>query len=405
MMAAEVYELNAWRHQLQQGDKGPKRNLTNLILHIRNLDGLGIALRFNEMTQQAEWKGRPIEDPDFVDIRLLIERAGFQPTDRDVRPAVDRVARENPFNPVTSYLTGLAWDGTDRLTRWMVKLLGAPDTPFVRTISPKVLISAVARAMDPGCQVDTMLILEGEQGIRKSSAIAALFGRDVTRESVSLFDSHQRMVMNMMGAWVVELAEFVAIARSHNASVKGLISMRQDTVVLPYAKSASTHPRRCVFFGTINPESAGYLTDNTGNRRYWPVAVTKIDLDGIAIRRDQLWAEALHRFREGERWWLEGDETNDAAEQQVDREEQDAWVEPLAKKLDEEAARKAGNLVNLITTDEALTLLGIPHERKDKKAQMRAAAALGDLGFVRVKLRPDGPPGGKKGKPKWVWRR
>lgn len=404
-MMAEVYELNAWRHQLQQGDKGPKRNLTNLVMHLRNLDGLGKALRFNEMTQIADWQGRPIEDPDFVDIRLLIERAGFQPIDRDVRPAVDRVARENMYNPVADYLTSLTWDGTARLDRWMVKLLGAPDTPFVRTISPKVLISAVARALRPGCQVDTMLILEGEQGIRKSSAIAALFGREVTRESVSLFDSHQRMVMNMMGAWVVELAEFVAIARSHNASVKGLISMRQDTVVLPYAKSASTHPRRCVFFGTINPESAGYLTDNTGNRRYWPVAVTKIDLDGIAARRDQLWAEALYMFRAGERWWLEGDETADAAEQQVDREEQDAWVEPLANRLEEQASRQQGNIVTVITVDEAMTFLGIPNERKDKKAQMRAATALGDLGFTRVKLRPPGPPGAKKGKPKWVWKR
>lgn len=402
MMPAEVFELNAWKHQLQQGDKGPKRNLTNLILHLRNLDGLGRALRFNEMTQQAEWNGKPLEDPDFIDIRLLIERAGFQPAERDVRPAADRVARENTYNPVVDYLTGLTWDGTARLDRWMVKLLGAPDTPFVRTISPKVLISAVARALQPGSQVDTILVLEGEQGIRKSSAIAALFGRDYTRESVSLFDSHQRMVMNMMGAWVVELAEFVAIARTHHASVKGLISMRQDTVVLPYAKSASTHPWRCIFFGTVNPEGSGYLTDNTGNRRYWPVAVTKIDLDGIAEKRDQLWAEALHLFRAGERWWLEGDENVDAADQQVDREEEDAWVEPLRKKIDEQAG-KSGFPIDMITTDEALSLLGIPHERKDRKAQMRAGAALGDLGYRRDKQRAAAPPGGKKGKPRWVW--
>lgn len=403
-MMAEVYELNAWKQTLQQGERGPKRNLTNLILHLRNLDGLGKTLRFNEMTQQAEWNGRPIEDPDFVDIRLLIERAGFQPTERDVRPAVDRVARENTYNPVIDYLTGLTWDGTPRLDRWMIRLLGAPDTPFVRLISPKVLISAVARALQPGCQVDTILVLEGEQGIRKSSAIAALFGRDYTRESVSLFDSHQRMVMNMMGAWVVELAEFVAIARTHHASVKGLISMRQDTVVLPYAKSASTHPRRCIFFGTVNPEASGYLTDSTGNRRYWPVTVTEIDLDAIRDKRDQLWAEALHRFRADERWWLEGDENLSAADQQVDREEQDAWVEPLAKKIDDEGHRNQRR-VTMISTDEALTLLGIPHERKDKKAQMRAAAALVDIGFTRTKMRPDAPPGEKKGKPKWVWTR
>lgn len=403
-MMAEVYELNAWKQQLQMGDRGPKRNLTNLILHLRNLDGLGKALRFNELTQQTEWNAKTLEDPDYIDIRLLIERVGFQPTDRDVRPAVDRVARENRFNPVVEYLTGLQWDGTPRLDRWMHKLLGAPDTPFVRTISAKVLISAVARALEPGCQVDTVLVLEGEQGIRKSSAIAALFGRDYTRESVSLFDSHQRMVMNMMGAWVIELAEFVAIARSHHNGVKGLISMRHDTVVLPYAKSSVTLPRRCIMIASVNPEGDGYLTDNTGNRRYWPVQVTKVDLEGITARRDQIWAEALHRYRERERWWLEGDENNIAGAEQDDRGETEAWTEPLGKKIDEESARR-GNPILWITNDEAMTLLGIPHERKDKKAQMRIGNALKELGFTRDKQRPDAPPGERKGKPKSGWKR
>jgi predicted P-loop ATPase len=205
-----------------------------------------------------------------------------------------------------------------------------PTRTFVALVSPKVLISAVARAMKPGCKVDTVLVLEGEQGIKKSTAIAALFGEEYTAESVSLFDQHNKMVMAMMGAWVVELAEFVAIARSHHASVKGLISMRRDRVVLPYARLASTHPRRCIFFGTINPDATGYLTDSTGNRRYWPVTVTKIDLEGIAIRRDQLWAEAVIATA-GERWWLEPDEERDASTEQSEREEEDAWVEPLRR--------------------------------------------------------------------------
>lgn len=399
-MMADLIELNAWKHQLQNGDRGPKRNLTNLMMHLRYLDGLGKKLRFNEMTHQAEWQGHPIEDPDFVDIRLIIERAGFQPTERDVRPAVDRVARESTYNPVAEYLTGLTWDGTPRLDRWMIKLMGAPDTQFVRTISPKFLISAVARALEPGCQVDTVLVLEGDQGIKKSSAIAVLFGRDWTRESVSLFGNHQRMVMNLMGAWVVELAEFVAVLGNNNA--KGMISMRSDTVVLPYAKSSSTHPRRSVMCATINPGSVGYLDDDTGNRRYWPVQVTKIDIDGIRDRRDQLWAEALHRYRAAERWWLEGDENALAGDEQDERGEEDAWSEPLRKRIAEEQTR-TGRPMNLITVDEAMTLLGIPHERKDKKAQMRAAIAIKEVGFERKKMRPDAPPGGVKGKPRWAW--
>ncbi|WP_235682113.1 virulence-associated E family protein [Sphingobium yanoikuyae] len=388
---ANVIDLNAWRHNLQMGDKGPKRNLTNTIAHLRGLQGLGKSLRFNEMTQSIEWNGKPIEDPDIVDIRLIIERNNYQPQDRDVRPAIDRVCRENSYNPVTDYLNALKWDGTARLERWLPHLLGAPASDFVRLVGPKVLISAVARAYEPGCKVDTVLVLEGEQGLKKSSAIAALFGEDYTAESVSLFDQHNKMVMQMMGAWCVELAEFVAVIRKDMNAVKGLISMRSDRVVLPYAKMASTHPRRCIFFGTINPDSMGYLTDSTGNRRYWPVTVTKIDIEGILRSRDQLWAEAVHRYRAGERWWLEGDENKVAASEQVERQEEDAWAPILEAKLYGRTA---------VTTDEALTELGIPHERKDKRAQMRAATALGQIGFERVKTRPT--PGAK---PIWAWRR
>ncbi|WP_197421645.1 virulence-associated E family protein [Sphingobium sp. CCH11-B1] len=388
---ADVIDLNAWRHNLQMGDKGPKRNLTNTIAHLRGLQGLGKSLRFNEMTQAIEWNGKPIEDPDVVDIRLIIERNNYQPQDRDIRPAIDRVCRENRYNPVTDYLNSLKWDGTPRLERWMPHLLGAPASDFVKLVGPKVLISAVARAYEPGCKVDTIMVLEGEQGLKKSSAIAALFGEEYTAESVSLFDQHNKMVMQMMGAWCVELAEFVAVVRKEQGAVKGLISMRSDRVVLPYAKMASTHPRRCIFFGTINPDSMGYLTDSTGNRRYWPVTVTRIDIEGILKSRDQLWAEAVHRFRQGERWWLEDDENKVATVEQVEREEEDAWTPILKEKL-------VGKAV--ITTNDALTELGIPHERKDKRAQMRAATALVQIGYERFKVRP--APGAK---PIWAWRR
>ena len=107
--------------------------------------------------------------------------------------------------------------------------------------------------------------------------------------------------------------------------------MRSDRVVLPYAKMASTHPRRCIFFGTINPDETGYLTDSTGNRRYWPVSVTKIDLDQIREKRDQLWAEAFHLYREGHRWWLEGEENELAEAETETRGESEVWSEPLKK--------------------------------------------------------------------------
>jgi predicted P-loop ATPase len=396
-MMTDVIPLNAWKGQLQRDDKqGVRKNLTNLMVHLRNLAEFGKQLRFNEMTQQMEWRGDVVEDPHIIDMRLILEREGFPPPERDVRPAAERVARENSYNPIADYLNGLTWDRKPRIERWMISLLGAPDTPFVRLVSPKVLISAVARTVTPGCKVDTVLVLEGEQGIKKSSAIAALFGEDYTAESVSLFDQHNKMVMAMMGAWVVELAEFVAIINktSNHATAKGLISMTKDRVVLPYAKMASTHPRRCIFFGTINPEDVGYLTDSTGNRRYWPVAVSKINIDGIRQHRDQLWAEAIDRFRAGERWWLEAEEEATAQEVQSEREEEDAWTEPLSIKL-----QKQGWPVEM-TADQALSMLEIPHERKSRREQNRVARVLKALGYERTTARPVGG-----GKPRKVWKR
>jgi predicted P-loop ATPase len=183
--------------------------------------------------------------------------------------------------------------------------------------------------MEPGCKVDTVLVLEGEQGIKKSTAIAALFGEEYTAESVSLFDQHNKMVMAMMGAWVVELAEFVAIARSHHASVKGLISMRRDRVVLPYARLAS-------------PATRGAASSSARSTRKRPATSPtapataaigrdghEIDLDGHLASPRPAMGRGGRRYRAGERWWLEPDEERDASSEQSEREEEDAWVEPL----------------------------------------------------------------------------
>lgn len=372
---SNVISLNAWRGQLQIGTNGIKKSMTNLMLYLQNLEGLGQHLRFNEQTQQPEWRGRRLDDNDFVDIRMMIEHAGYHPSDKDIRPAVLRACADNRYNPIADYLTGLEWDSARRIDRWMIDYLGSPDAPFVRSVSAKALIAAVARVMEPGCQVDTMVVLEGPQGVRKSSAIQALFGKDYAYEFVSGFDNHKSLAMSIMGAWAVELAEFVAVSRSHSGSVKGLISMRSDRVVLPYGRALSSLPRRCTFWGTINPGASGYLTDDTGNRRYWPVPVSAVDLPGIEENRDQLWAEAFARYRDGERWWMDHDEQGQAENVQSSRKEDDPWESVLRRKLE---------LIDRITPADAMKELSIPYERMDRRNQMRVAEALKAIGFRRT---------------------
>lgn len=372
MMSEKVIPLNAWKGKLSSSKQGFKKNMTNLMLCMQNIAEFGQNIRFNEFSGRVEWRGVPFEDHQLVDVRLILERNEYEPNDKDLLPALVRHARDNAYHPVRDYLSALTWDGKPRLSLWLQRCLGATDTPFIRAVGRKTLISAVARAFKPGCKVDTMLILEGPQGLKKSSAISALFSDEWTAESVNLFDQHNKMVMQMMGAWCVELAEFVAIARKDQNTVKGMISMKSDRVVLSYAKIATDHPRQCIFIGTINPDGFGYLTDSTGNRRYWPVRCTSIDLAAIRKVRDQLWAEARSAFDAGETWWLSDDEEALAVEQVAAREESDVWEEILAEKL-------AG--FQSTTVAASLQALGMANDRMDKAARNRVAKALRSIGF------------------------
>jgi predicted P-loop ATPase len=372
MMTDKVIPLNAWKGKLSSSKQGFKKNMTNLMLCLQNIAEFGQNIRFNEFSGRVEWRGVPFEDHQLVDVRLILERNEYEPNDKDLLPALVRHARDNAYHPVRDYLSALTWDGKPRLSLWLQRCLGATDTPFIRAVGRKTLISAVARAFKPGCKVDTMLILEGPQGLKKSSAISALFSDEWTAESVNLFDQHNKMVMQMMGAWCVELAEFVAIARKDQNTVKGMISMKSDRVVLSYAKIATDHPRQCIFIGTINPDGFGYLTDSTGNRRYWPVRCTSIDLAAIRKVRDQLWAEARSAFDAGETWWLSDQEEALAVEQVAAREESDVWEEILADKL-------AG--FNSTTVAASLQALGMANDRMDKAARNRVAKALRSIGF------------------------
>mgnify|MGYP002507815506 CR=1 FL=1 len=376
-MMTNVIDLQAWKGKLQQNGKGgAKKSMTNLMLHLQNIPSLGNTIKWNELAQLVEWNGHPLEEAHLVDIRLILEAENFEPSVGDLLSAVQRHAKDNNYHPVRDYLKSLKWDGVKRLDFWLQHCLGAPNIGFNRLVGRKTLIAAVARAFSPGCKVDTVLVLEGEQGIKKSTAIEALFSEAWTAESVNLFDQHNKMVMSMMGAWVVELAEFIAIAKKDQNTVKGLLSMRSDRVVLPYAKIASDHPRQCIFFGTINPGEAGYLTDATGNRRYWPVEVVKADLDLIKQRRDQLWAEAVKAYFNGEPWWLESEEEVRAAQLEVAaREKQDIWDDILEDKI-------AYRQMTSVTLAQALECIGVPAERMDDKARERIAGSLRRLGYT-----------------------
>jgi hypothetical protein len=230
-----------------------------------------------------------------------------------------------------TYLKGLQWDGVERLDRWLSTYLGSDDTEYSRAVGSRWLISAVARIFRPGAKADCCLILEGAQGIRKSTALRTLAGEYFTDELADL--GSKDAAMQTRGVWIIELSELDGLSNSDVARIKAFMSRTTDRFRPPYGMRLMESPRQCVFAGTVN--QSAYLRDETGGRRFWPVAGGRIDIEALARDRDQLWAETKGRFDAGAVWWLETNELAQmASNQQMERYEGDPWEEVISPWLE-----------------------------------------------------------------------
>lgn len=264
-------------------------------------------------TEVAAWIGSP--DRYMVNLKKDL-----------VLDCVEAIARRRKVHPVREYLSGLTWDQTPRLETMFRRYFSAEDTPYTREAAKCWLVSAVARIMwtdqkvrHNGAQVDFMLVLEGEQGRGKTSAVRVLFGAEwyaEAQESPSSKDFYQAL----RGRWCVEIGEMDSFSKADVTKVKQAITARFDTYRPSYGRVARSFRRECVFVGTTNETE--YLRDATGARRFLPIRVGSLDLAGIVADRDQLWAEAVALFRAGFAWWSLPDE---AVEQQEERFAEDSW--------------------------------------------------------------------------------
>lgn len=302
---------------------------------------------------------------------------GFEPSNDMMERSLAEVARSNPYHPVRDYLRALKWDGTLRTDSMLCQMFGAENSPANCAIGSKWLISAVARVMRPGCQVDHMLVLEGPQGTRKSTALRTLVGDAWFRNSpLDLRDKDAMQALR--GCWVYEFDELDSFRGRDATRVKSFITGRVDSYRPPYGRHPIDVARQCAFAGSTNEER--YLSDPTGNRRFWPVLCGAIDIPALLAARDQLWAEAFHRFEAGELWYVpEGSIADALRALQVDRQEIDPWVEQLRKWLEQLLPIKRDEGV---TTQQAmesglcLTSAGI-----GKREETRVGHALRTLGW------------------------
>ena len=312
---------NNWQSKLLLDRAGNVKNtLQNLILILENDENLKNIV-FNEFADGMEIKGKaPWRRPpnfsfwreaDDAQLEAYIDKNYGSFSKRNFDTAAAKVVDDRSYHPVREYFDSLPpWDGKCRLDTLLIDFFGSADNPYVRAVTRKTFVGAVARIKKPGCKFDTMLVLNGFQGQKKSSLIRRLCG-EWYNDDVSLSDTKDKTAAEkLQGSWIIEISELSGMRKADVETLKAFISRQNDIYRASYGKRASPHPRQCIFIGTTNAET-GFLRDTTGNRRYWPVKTLKTYEGDPADLSDefvnQFWAEALYYYEKGEKLYIEDD--------------------------------------------------------------------------------------------------
>jgi predicted P-loop ATPase len=322
---------------------------------------------------------RPLTDVDIGVVQERLQHLGLKRVARDtVHQAVDMRAQECRFHPVYDYLEALKWDGVPRVGKLFFEyFIDASAVPagksYAEAIGRMFLISMVARIYEPGCKVDHLPVIEGAQGILKSTACRVL-GGDWFSDNLPDINSGKDASQHLRGKWLIEVSEMHAMDRAETAKLKAFITRQEERYRPSYGRKEVIEPRQCVFVGTTNRDT--YLRDETGGRRFWPIRVENINIDALAQNRDQLFAEAVHLYRNGTPWWPDKSfEQEHIAPQQAARYEADAWEESIANLLK--------TTTQVTVSQVAREALGIDTPRIGTAEQRRIAAALTQLGWQR----------------------
>lgn len=364
----------------------PAKTLRNTAIVLEEHPAVKGAFARNEFNLRVEITRKlplaPKDSAQFVDTdtsRLQIwldQELGFDPGKEAVFTAVAVIAEALAFHPVRDYLQQLTWDGVERVERLFTEYFGAPDTKLNRHFAVMFLQSCVARVMEPGCQVDTMPVLLGEQGAGKSRGIRALCPKREWFSDTELKLGDKDAYQQLDGKWLYEIGELQSFRGRGAQQIKGFLSSQVDHYRVPYGRSAEDHGRQCVFIGTTNEEQ--HLSDETGNRRFLPISTGVIDVDAISRDRDQMWAEALHLYQTVGDWWKIPNELRaDLADAHGARMEQDPWADALA-------AIKYGPAPLPRTSSDIFGDLGLTVDRHDTPKYKRLRAVLAQLGWTRL---------------------
>lgn len=325
-------------------------NVCNIIVEegsaLVGLFGYNLMTHRIEFVRAAPWhKNRKriceIDDYDVIQMKAYISRYGpFEPSTILMREAIMVIAKMQEFHPVKDYLHNVKWDGKHRTSTWLIDYAGAENNEYVKAVSQKLLVAMVARIFEPGYKFDNMCILEGPQGLKKSMLWEALAGEYYMAKSLDT--QNKDFLVSAMTSWVVEIADMATNRHSDVEHIKAFLSTRVDDIRMPYAHYSRPIPRQFIITGTKNLDTeklSGYLSDITGNRRFWiiPVkgirnkdGVSIIDIQGFKDVRDQLFAEAYVLYQKNFKVYFDDVEIIQMAEEiQESRMGRDPWFDRI----------------------------------------------------------------------------
>lgn len=347
-------------------------------------------IRYNLLTKAIEVTGGPLEQVDSsgwdIVARNWLEQSKYRINVKkyDVGDQLWHVAWEASYDPLQDYLDSLKWDGVGRVSNFFKSYYGATASSedYLTKISSQFLISCVARALDPGCKMETVVVLQGAQGVGKSKSLKALAGNFFSDETISVHDKDSKALASRF--WIIELAEIVSLRRTEAEAMKSFISRAEDTFRAPYARANSTQPRRCVFVGTTNEDE--YLKDVTGNRRFWPVKVGEVNVEAISRDREQLWAEAVVRYQRGEKYFFSKEEAGLAEVETQNVMELPARTEAILTWWSSLSKRPEA----ITGTTIALDCLNLLKSQIDRRVLTEIGIAMKALGFGKVQKQISG---------------
>ncbi|MEG0900469.1 MAG: virulence-associated E family protein, partial [Oscillospiraceae bacterium] len=324
--AAEFIDDEDWQNRLDIDKSGKVKDTLDNIATILRCDEKLQSIVFNQLKCMIDVVGKlpwPQPKPGWNDTDLANAKIYFERNYGIWSPAKFKdallgvISAERLYNPIKDYLNSLVWDGTPRLDTVLIDYIGADDIPYVRAVTRKTLCAAVARIYKPGTKFDSVLVLNGPQGIGKST-LFAMIGKQWYSDSLFITDMKDKSAAEkLQGYWIMELGELAGIKKVDVETVKSFVTRVDDKYRQSYGVTVESHPRTCIIVGSSNSDT-GFLRDITGNRRFWPVMVTgkgkyhPWELTEV----DQIWAEAVTRYNEGEELFLKGEIAAEAVVQQ-----------------------------------------------------------------------------------------